>query len=197
MAPAFAQIQAHITRLFETRFETALPYHSLQHTLQVTAVLKQLCEMEKVSAADTQLAAIACLFHDAGFYIDNTAHEAAGARLAAEYLGGQGLAPHAIGTVCRLINATARHAPPADVLEAIVCDADLHYLGTEDYTRQADLLRKEWEMTQSRFYTDQKWLEINQAFLEKHLFYSASAQRLFQKVKASNLLSVRQKLQSL
>ncbi len=197
MAPAFAQIQAYITRLFETRFETALPYHSLQHTLQVTAVLKQLCEMEKGSTADAQLAAIACLFHDTGFYIDHKAHEAAGARLAAEYLGGHGLAPHDIGTICRLINATTRHAPPADVLEAIVHDADLHYLGTEDYTRQADLLRKEWEMTQSRYYTDREWLEINLAFMENHRFYSASAQRLFQAVKDRNLQSVRQKLQFL
>lgn len=197
MAIAFAQIQAHITRLFETRFETALPYHSLQHTLQVTAVLKQLCKMEKVSAADTQLAAIACLFHDTGFYIDHKAHEAAGSQLAAEYLVGHGLAPHAIGTVCRLIKATARQAPPADVLEALIFDADLHYLGTEDYTRQADLLRKEWEMTQSRFYSEREWLEINLAFLDKHLFYSASARQLFQEGKARNLQSVREKLQSL
>ncbi|MBL7941720.1 MAG: HD domain-containing protein [Flavobacteriales bacterium] len=197
MQPNLQDIQLHVTHLFETAFVSDLPYHSLQHTLQVTEVLQELCRLEAIDETQTKLACIASLFHDTGYYLDRMAHEAAGAKLASQYLSEHVFSASDIALVARLIQTTTRNEPPADQLEAIVHDADLHYLGTTDYMRQADLLRKEWAEFDQRTYSDRKWFEINLSFMEAHTFYTRTAQQLFQETKNHNIRLVKTLLEKL
>ena len=62
----------------------------------------------------------------------------------AEFLPGFDFTSAEIARVCELIMATKLPQTVTDRLSAILCDADLYYLGTDDYGRMAEALYQEF-----------------------------------------------------
>ena len=173
-----------------------LYYHGLHHTLDVMAATEMLCEEENINEYDTLLLKTAATFHDAGFLRSNFDHEIRGCDIVREYLPDFGYAEKEIEKICGMIMATRIPQSPKNKLEEIICDADLDYLGRDDFKKIGDLLFKELKF---HHYLDNRkqWNVLQISFLEKHTFFTNSSRVKRSAKKAMHLAKLKKKIQNI
>ena len=160
------------------RLENELPknlfYHGLHHTIDVANASLQIADREGItSKKDLKILKTAALFHDAGFIYTYQNHEEAGCKIAVEILPHFGYSTTAIATICELIRATKLPQSPKSELAKILCDADLDYLGRNDYSPIAETLFQ--ELNANGFALDaQTWKAKQIEFLENHRYWTLS-----------------------
>lgn len=170
---------------------SSLTYHSVEHTLDVTEAVQRLAGLEQIARHDADILETTALFHDAGMLVRYRDHETASASLAREILPGFGYSPAEIDEVARLILVTKLPQRPYDHLEQVICDADLDYLGRDDFFIYSFKLRLEWQVFRIKQTSLSEWLDIQVRFLTEHNYFTASAIRLRQETKLKNLEEVK------
>lgn len=160
-----------------------LHYHGLHHTLDVLRVAGDLCVSEGVRGSDITLVKTAALYHDAGFVKNKHAnHEYEGCLMVRAYLPRFGYAPDDIETICGMIMATKIPQSPQNLLEQILCDADLDYLGRDDFYRIGSSLFE--ELTSYHLINgEQAWNRLQVSFLSAHRFHTQTNKRTREPVK--------------
>lgn len=166
-----------------------LYYHCLNHTLDVYESAKNLAAMENVSDQDMALLETAALFHDTGFLSGYAEHEEQSVRIAKKYLPQFGYSGTEIDIICRMIMATRLPQNPVTLLEKILCDADLDYLGRDDFFMIANKLLCEWNENGIPI-TLKKWYHIQKKFLESNNYFTESAITLRKEKKKENLSQI-------
>lgn len=146
-------------------------YHGVHHTLDVLEVAAELCRKERVSAYETRLVKTAALFHDAGFIIGSDKHEEYSCQIASRYLPNFGYSQAEIEQINAMIMATKIPQSPKDKLSQLLCDADLDYLGRDDFHEIADTLFEELK-SRSVVQEVNAWNQIQVKFLEQHHFFT-------------------------
>lgn len=160
-----------------------LTYHGLHHTLDVLKMASELCFSEGVSEHDKVLVKTAALFHDAGFVKDKHAgHEAEGCMLVWEHLPNFGYNTADIECICQMIMSTKIPQSPSNRLEQILCDADLDYLGREDFFTIGESLFEELQDYQL-IGDEQMWNRLQVSFLTAHRFHTNTNRVLREPVK--------------
>lgn len=160
-----------------------LLYHGLHHTLDVLKMASELCESEGVSEHNKVLVKTAALFHDAGFVKNKHAgHEVEGCILVQEHLPNFGYKSMDIENICGMIMATKIPQSPNTLLEKILCDADLDYLGREDFFAIGQTLFKELQ-AYHLIGDEQAWNRIQVSFLSAHRFHTTTNRMLREPVK--------------
>lgn len=168
--------KAFIVDKLERELSADLTYHGLHHTLDVLRVTEELCLMEAIGAYEGMLLKTAALFHDSGFIKNNKDHETLGCAIAREHLPRYDYTPLEIERVCGMIMATKIPQSPGNFLEAILCDADLDYLGREDFFDIGSTLFEELK-TYRVLQREEDWNRLQVSFLEKHAFFTPTNQR--------------------
>lgn len=170
-----------------TELSDQLHYHGLHHMLDVLRTATHLCASEGVQGCDQTLVKTAALFHDAGFIKNKHAgHEAEGCILVRNTLPTFGYLPGDIEIVCGMIMATKIPQSPRNLLEEIICDADLDYLGREDFFSIGDTLFG--EMKHYHLISDeQAWNRLQVSFLSAHGFHTRTNRRLREPLKQQHL----------
>lgn len=170
-----------------------LYYHGLHHTLDVVEAAIRIAIAEGISDEETlTLLRTAALFHDAGFITAYKGHEAESCRMAHEYLPRFGYEPRHIVMVSGMIGATRIPQSPKNKLEEIICDADLDYLGREDFDPIANSLYR--ELKARGMVTDERaWDAFQIKFLENHRYRTATALATRQPAKQAHLQKLREK----
>lgn len=163
--------KAFILDKLEQELSADLTYHGLHHTLDVLHVTEELCQSEAISPYESLLLKTAALFHDAGFTQSNKDHEALGCAMVREHLPRYDFTPLEIERVCGMILATKIPQSPGNFLEAILCDADLDYLGRSDFYDIGSTLFQELKMY-NVLHREEDWNRLQVAFLEKHTFFT-------------------------
>ena len=148
-----------------------LTYHGLHHTLDVLKVTKELCQLEKIPPTESFLLQTAALFHDSGFIINNIEHEKLGCQIARQYLPQFAYIPAQIDLICGMIMATKVPQKPKTFLEKIICDADLDYLGRDDFYPIGQTLFEELKAF-NILKTEEDWNRLQIKFLENHHFWT-------------------------
>lgn len=184
-----------IIRLMEREYPRNLPYHNLEHTLNVIRAVERFCQMECSDVKQTALVRTAAAFHDAGFIYTYQGHEFHSVRLAETILPEFGYSADDIARISGCIMDTEIGGVPRDRLSRVLCDADLDYLGRRDYLYVSSLLRKEWEDL-GQDYSDRGWLEYQLEFLSLHRYNTPSARILRNPGKAENIRYIRQLLKA-
>ena len=130
----------------------------------------------------------AALFHDTGFLDVYAKNEPQGCERARKYLPQFGYSPDQIETICKCIMATQLPQSPGDCkLSQVLCDADLGHLGTDLYFLKSESLRLELSRVHKKPITPLDWNVSNLEFLQKHNYFTKSANRLLKPVKENNL----------
>ncbi len=163
--------KAFILDKLDRELSGQLAYHGVHHTLDVLYTTEELCYFERVTPYEAMLLKTAALFHDSGFTISNKEHETLGCQLAKQYLPRYDYTANEIERICGMIMATKIPQSPKNFLEQILCDADLDYLGRDDfYTIGATLFEelKSYNVLQ----TEEAWNNLQVNFLEKHAFFT-------------------------
>ena len=99
-----------------------------------------------------------------------------------------------IETIKSLIHATQIPHKPINKLQEIICDADLDYLGTDQFDKIADKLRVELR-NMKKIDSDRKWDEIQLKFLKEHRFFTKTAIKTRTKKKQENIKKVIERLE--
>lgn len=163
-----------------------LTYHGFHHTLDVYQSVIEIAAAEKISKADLRLLKVAVLLHDAGFTQSYVGHEDVSCHMAEILLPQFGFEPHEIALVIGMIQATKIPQKPKTLLEKILADADLLYLGTSRFKEIGDTLFEEMKVY-SGLKSKHEWNLIQQKFLQKHHFHTEYCRKKYEPVKQKNL----------
>ena len=176
-----------------SRLENGLPdylhYHCLNHTKRVLEKAEIIAKAENVSADDLLLIKIAALYHDYGFLSTYQNHETEGCKAVQQELKHQ-LSQDEIDAVCGMIKATEIPQTPKNLHEKILADADLEYIGTDEFTEIAHKLYLELKSKNPDLSIDQ-WNKIQIDFIGKHHFFTDYAKTHLSSKKHKNLLELK------
>jgi uncharacterized membrane-anchored protein YitT (DUF2179 family)/predicted metal-dependent HD superfamily phosphohydrolase len=151
-----------------------LSYHHAEHTQQVVVKATEIGVHERLTEDELLLAKTAALLHDTGFLQTHENHEEISCKYAQKILPDYGYSVEQIDQVCAAILATKTPQSPQNLLAKIVCDADLYYLGTEEYTKRASHL--EAELLKLGMITSQTdWVSVQINFLSDHKYFTSYA----------------------
>jgi hypothetical protein len=76
----------------------------------------------------------------------------------------------------------------------ILCDADLDYLGRDDFFMIAHRLQYEWNKLGVYPTTLRKWYELQLQFLDNHVYFTDAAKQTRNEYKAENVAQVKELL---
>lgn len=148
-----------------------LKYHSPEHTLSVIRAAEKLGERHGISLHEMQLLLTAAAYHDSGFLNIYRNHEEESCRIVEKLLPDFGFKKDDIEIIKGMIMATKVPQKPHTLLEKIICDADLVYLGGDNYDSISTTLHKELTLNGIDLDEDQ-WLEMQINFLESHNYWT-------------------------
>ena len=78
---------------------------------------------------------------------------------------------------------------PKNLLQRIICDADLDYLGRNDFEVIGEKLRQEF-LVYGVVQTEEEWDRLQLKFLTSHKYHTASSQHMREPVKQMHLHSL-------
>ena len=154
-----------------------LYYHNLKHTVDVVTQAELIGQSEGVTRHQMLLLKTAALFHDIGHLVSYDHHEEEGARMAREMLPDYHYTQAQIDEIVRLIMATRMPPQPQTLLEKIICDADLDYLGRSDFVPVAYNLYKELKV-RNKVSSFAHWKRVQIEFMRHHSYFTQTARRL-------------------
>ena len=189
----YYKAERHIIKVLEKGLSEKLHYHSIEHTKDVVKAVERIALMEGVTDEGLFLLKSAATYHDAGFVEQYDKNEPVGARLAEEILPKYGYTKQHIETIKELIYVTQIPHQPKNKLEEIMCDADLDYLGRDDFHEIADKLRRELK-EHGKIDSDRKWDEIQLSFLTMHKYFTETSIKTRQDKKSKNIAEVQARL---
>ena len=91
-----------------------------------------------------------------------------------------------------MIMTTKLPQSASDQLEKIICDADLDYLGREDFYMISHRLKLEWNLKNVNKTTLREWYELQVKFLENHTYFTKAACESRIKGKQTNLEQIKE-----
>jgi predicted metal-dependent HD superfamily phosphohydrolase len=186
----FDKAKETIVHHLEQNLPLDLFYHGIHHTFDVFDAALVIAENEKIdSADDLTLLKTAALFHDSGFTIDASKHEECGCDLAREILPACDYTNSQIDQICGMIMATKIPQQPLNLLERIICDADLDYLGRDDFFKIGDTLYQELKAF-DKIKDVTQWNQLQISFLSNHQYHTEFSRGNREIKKQENLQAV-------
>src|SRR6056297_1106109 len=173
----FTDLQELILDRLEKELPEYLYYHNVKHTIDVINQAELIGYGEGVDDEAILLLKTAALFHDAGHIIGYNNHEYYGAEMAKEYLPKFSYNQDQIDKITDLIMATQIPPSPEDLLEKIMCDADLDYLGRSDFIPVSNTLYKEMK-EQNKIGSLNDWNNLQLKFISGHQYFTETALNL-------------------
>ena len=164
-----------------------LTYHCLDHTWDVLEQSVRIAEAEGITDQhQIFLLKVAALYHDTGFLRAYRLHEAASCEIFLEETRKYDFTEAEKDVVKRLILVTQIPQQPKDLLEKIICDADLDYLGRDDFFAIGDTLRREFLLFKV-VDDDAAWENLQLRFLKNHAYHTESSRLLREPAKQLNI----------
>ena len=179
--------------ILSTELPSHLKYHSLDHTIYVLDAAEIIAVKERISESDKFLLRVAVLYHDIGFIHTYKDHEAEGCKIASVHLPAFGFSKEEIAKICGMIMATKIPQTPHNLLEEIIADADLEYLGTEKFASIAHKLFEEIRLVNNGI-TIEEWNRIQVQFLTNHHYFTSYCKQYKAPQKALNLEELKNSL---
>lgn len=192
---SFQELEAMMISRLDQELNPMLKYHSVRHTRDVLKATKRIAKSEGITHEDHRLLMTAALFHDAGFLIGYEDHEMNGCTLVQRILPEYGFCESSVATICGLIMATKVPQEPVGLLQEIICDADLDYLGRDDFFDIGEDLFKEF-LDRGIVKNACDWDQLQVSFMEKHQYFTKTNQKARQGMKVENLKVVRERLEN-
>jgi predicted metal-dependent HD superfamily phosphohydrolase len=172
-----------------------LIYHTLEHTIDVANVANSYIDYYNVDDHKANLIRIAAIGHDFGYIISPFEHEERSISSLSKILPSI-LTLEEIDLVNGMIRATKVPQMPTNFMEEIIADADLDYLGRQDYDVLSDGLYKEFQYYD--IVNNQKdWLDLQIRFLENHKYHTSFAKDFRIPLKLQKLKQLKDKRKAL
>ena len=189
----YEEVHSFLISKLETGLPSFITYHDVGHTKQVIASAEELAVGENVSGDDLVLLKTAALFHDAGFLQNHKDHEELSCNFARKYLPEYDYTHDQIERICTMILCTKLPQSAKDHLSKMLCDADLYYLGGDDYEERAEKLYAEFKRYGS-IKNPTEWALRQVSFLSLHHYFTDTAAEKRNDKKLENLNNLQQRI---
>ncbi len=185
--------ETYVRKLY-SETDKDLYYHNLEHTEHTVKAADEIALYYKLNEEDHSALLVAAWLHDVGYIIsgrDN--HEEASVRVAKELLLKNSAGQNFIDKVERCILATRMPQNPANLIEEIICDADLYDLGTEHFKNNNKKVRKEVEVLLGKELTGSEWRTFSLIFLTKQVYKTDYCKKMLQSGLQKNIQDIIEK----
>ncbi len=170
---------------------SSLKYHNVKHTIDVCTQVEVIGRAEGLNSKELLLVKTAALFHDTGYMVNPVKHEVQSARIAREILPKFNYSSSEIEAINQLIMATEMNVEPKLLMEKIIKDADLDYLGRADFIPLSEKLWEEVCYFNGKM-TQREWNKKQYDFISKHVYYTNTAKNLRQVNKEIQLKKIKE-----
>ncbi len=187
------QVQQYAQSYFNSHNDNKIVFHNITHTLDVVAATTRIANHYQLNDKDFFIVYTAAWFHDMGYCTDPAHHEEIGSTLAEKFLISQGVDEDAISVIKMCILATQIPHHPANLLEQIICDADLFHLGTDEFQERNKLMRSEAEMMYGKEIPKNNWRKNTIQLLESHHYFTDYCRLMLDEKKKENLEMLKKK----
>jgi uncharacterized protein len=163
-----------------------LTYHSIDHTMDMMEQAVRIAHEEGITnERDLFLLKTAALYHDSGFLETYTDHEKRSCEIFLADAVNFDFTEKEKEIICGLIMATKIPQEPNTLMERIICDADLDYLGRNDFLEIGDTLRREF-LHYKIVADNNAWEKLQLKFLQNHSYHTKASQQQREPVKQLN-----------
>lgn len=191
----FKEASDYILKKLEDELPASLCYHSIDHTVGVYEAAQQIAAQENISAYDIELLLTAACFHDTGFLKRRDGHELISCQIARDSLPDYGYNENEITRICGMIMATRIPQSPKNHLEEILADADLDYLGRDDFFIWSNKLHSEITAPGDAGGME-NWTQLQIDFLEQHRYFTKTSLELRTPKKLKHIAALKSKLKN-
>lgn len=189
----FEEAGRYIISLLTRELPANLCYHNVGHTLDVYSAAGRLAKEEGVGGHDLLLLLTAAWLHDSGQIKGSANHEAVSCEFAREILPGFGYTAEDVERIGNMIMATKIPQSPKVLLGEILADADLDYLGRDDFYETSQKLYNELCLSGGVTSIDE-WNRMQVEFLEGHHYFTKTARAEREAKKEENLQLIKAEL---
>lgn len=186
-----------ISDLFSEKLSPNMIYHNYAHTLDVVNNSIKIGTKSGLNDSELEIVTLAAWFHDSGYTVTYNGHEDAGKEIAAKFLNEHNYDPGKINLVLGCINSTKMPQAPQNLMEQVICDADLIHFGQEDFFEYSELLKTEWETMGINHVSEADWYKASVDLLSTHRFFTQYARRKFSQQQSVNLLKAQKNYRKL
>ena len=184
----------HVSNIILQKLPKGMVYHNLDHTKEVVETTEEIGRSSGISNSELEILLLAAWFHDTGITEVYNNHEEKSAEIAKEFLLRNNYPLEKSEKVYNLILVTKMPQSPKNLLEQIICDADISHIGRKGFNTRSQLLRAEWEILQNNKISDIDWLKNNIEFVAGNKFYTKYAKENFEEQRLTNLAKLQKKL---
>ncbi|WKK66339.1 HD domain-containing protein [Lutimonas zeaxanthinifaciens] len=170
----YINIRKECWNLLNSELPDTLHYHSIRHTKSALQNCEEYLSYYKINGIKAKLLRLGVLMHDIGFTVSTHNHEDEGVKIAKRLMLKHKFSQKEIELVSGLIMATKIPQRPKNLLQKIICDVDLDYLGRKDYYEISELLYMEIREN-SEIIDRFMWNKIQIDFLIKHYYHTEYA----------------------
>ena len=188
------EAKAFAENLIRNDFPDSLEYHDIEHTWDVVKAAVEIGEHSGLGKEELEMLELAAWFHDLGYRNSLDDHETHSAEIAQNFLHDRGYPDDKIMQVMGCIMATRMPQSPTNLMEEVLCDADLLHLARPEYFKKARQLRSEIEKLYGKQYTEKQWMDSNKDFFKEHQFFTDYVKNTYGSIKQENYKQVKKKL---
>lgn len=187
------KILDYLTRLVSEK-RADYCFHNSHHTQDVVDATQEMADNYSLNSEEKFIVVAAAYFHDTGYLFGGAKdHETRSAEIAEQFLKEEQVPALVIEKVKSCILATKMPQSPRNLLESILCDADLFHLGTLDFEERNKLMQQEAEHVKGVKIDKSSWRRRTIELMEHHAFHTDYAKEKLNQGKANNLESLLKK----
>jgi len=186
-----AQAEQHLTDFFQKKIGAEYVFHDFNHTLGVLDAVVEIGSGNNLDDRELHLLKLAAWFHDSGYDQGPEGHEERSCHYAVSFLSRFDLPDQDLDLITRCIMATRLPFKPKDLLEEIICDADLSHLGKQSYWDRTSRLRQELLLTRGKMMAEHEWVQFELDFMNNHRYFTTVAEELYNARKLKHIKQLR------
>ncbi|MFZ2407119.1 MAG: HD domain-containing protein [Methylobacter sp.] len=185
--PEYQKMQRYIFEKLEAELDPRLYYHGIHHTRDyVLPAVEHLAHLENIKGEQLILLLSAAVLHDIGYIVRYENNEVIGASIVDELLPRFAYSSKQIEVIKAIIMATALPQTANNLLEKVMCDADLCHFGADNFLILSNNLWRELIEFDYKI-TQEQWLESTLDFLNSHAYWTTAASIEWNKRKEHNI----------
>ncbi len=161
----------------DVELSSTIYFHNANYARQTYSYAGLLCKAEDLDLEETLMIRTACLLLPLGYIISHENPEKEAAAIARDILPEYLYSEKQANLISNLILSTKRPPAPRNLLEEIMADTSMEYLGRVDYIKLYKLLFLEYNEFHERLEI-RDWKDIQINVLKEHEYFTAGAKRL-------------------
>ena len=196
MNSIYKTAEDYVKNLFEKHPNNKLVFHNLEHTETVVQRTNEIAAHYNLSDAQMLTLYIAAWFHDTGHLFTEGfhGHEEKSVQLMKEFMNAHAVDDkELLPEIEACIMATKMPRNPVNLLQEILCDADIYHIGTKEFKKANQRVFEEYNLRVEKI-SKHEWDSKSIEVLKDFHFYTAYCKDLLNEKKKENMKKLKKKI---